>query len=112
MTPNTEPIETIRVTLRDADMRDFLAETSNVDEAIRQYCQAYANLIKRDYPQADVTVESGETNGGTFIYINDEKFGTAGSYRLDDLGAYDGAPERIAYLAEELTQDWDWLTVA
>lgn len=107
-------ITNIRVVLRDADMHDFLSEgltPEQTESAIEQYCQAYANLIKSAYPDATIEVESGDTNGGTFVFVNGAQFGNFGSYGTDDHDEFDGAPQYILDMADALVNDWDWLHV-
>jgi hypothetical protein len=106
-----ETITSIRVVVNEADLHDFLDETSDVDQAMNEYVVAYAKLIQCDYPGVEVEVEAGPTNGGDFIYVNDAMFGTFGSYSTEDHGEFDGAPEHIHRLPEELVNDWSWLTV-
>lgn len=107
-----ETITSIRVVVNESDLANFLAETSNVRQAMQEYVGAYTKLIQREYPGAEVKVEAGPTNGGDWIWVDGQRFGIGDHYTLDDLGGFGGAPKTIHQLAEELVQDWSWLTVA
>jgi len=94
----------IKVTLNDSDMHDFLSEgmtPEQTEKAITQYCQAYTNLIKREYPEAEVEVESGDTPMGTVITVD--------GMRPD--AEVDETVEVITNLADRLGNDWSWLQV-
>ena len=41
-----------------------------VQQAMTTYCETYAAILREEFPGVAVEVEMGETNGGTFIYVN------------------------------------------
>jgi hypothetical protein len=106
-----QTITDIRVVERAADVEFFVnpdgdQSPEQVEQAMTTYCETYATILREEFPGVTVEVEAGETNGGTFIFVNGVQFGTFASYTLEDHGEFNGAPEEIAYLAERIIARW------
>jgi len=106
-----QTITDIRVVEREADLEYFVNPDGDqppeqVQQAMTTYCETYATILREEFPGVAVEVETGETNGGTFIYVNGVQFGTFGSYTLEDYGEFSGAPEEINTLAERIISRW------
>jgi hypothetical protein len=100
-----EPITSVEVEIVENDLREFLAETSDVDTACEEYRAEYERRLSQRYPDAECKVTLGATNGmHDWYWINDERT-TAGS------GEYQDEIMWIENIANQMVNDWDWLTV-
>jgi len=107
----SEQVTTIVIREYAADLYDWANPDGDSDEAtvernVETYLVTAQRIIAGAYPEAEVTVEAGETNGGTFIFVNDAQFGTFGSYNTDDHGEFDGAPQDILDLLCRANDEW------
>ena len=111
ITMEQQTVTSIRVVERKCDLRDFVNPDGDqtpeqVERAMTTYCETYAAILREAFPGAKVEVETGDTNGGTFVWVNGVQFGTFGSYSLDDRGEFGGAPEEINDLAGRIMDRW------
>ena len=89
----------IEVTLREDDLAEFLAATSDVGEACEQYRAEYERRLKEAYPDAEVSVELGDPPGLTNrIYI-------------EPVELQDDQQPWVEDVANQMVNDWSWLTV-
>ena len=102
-----KPVKSITVVLRESDLAEFLADTSDVDAACAEYVEEYERRLTAAYPKTKCRVEFGETRGilGHAMYVN-EDYTTAGSGEFQDLVPW------IEDHANAMVNDWTWLTVA
>ena len=90
----------IEVTIREDDLAEFLAGTSDVDEACEQYRVEYERRLQEAYPDAEVSVELGNPPGLTDrIYI-------------EPVELQDDQQPWVEDVANQMVNDWSWLTVA
>jgi hypothetical protein len=102
-----EPITSITVELVENDLRDFLAETSDVDTACEEYRAEYERRLSAQYPDTKCRVELGETNGmDTWYTINGERTTAGSGEHQDEIGAIEHIADQVGNTME------DWLTVA
>ena len=88
----------IEVTVRADDLAEFLADTSDVDEACEQYRSEYERRLQEAYPGAEVSVELGNPPGLTDrIYI-------------EPVELQDDQQPWIEDVANQMVNDWEWLT--
>jgi hypothetical protein len=91
----------ITVTINEADLENFLSDCSDVDEACEQYRAEYERLLNAGDDSIEYTVELAETSGNT-------------EYAFDGFDAdFDEEAETrwIEDIANQLVNDWAWLTV-
>ncbi len=104
-----QTITSIRVVEREADLRGFVNPDDDltpkqVQQAINTYCETYAAIIRETFPGVEVEVETGETNGYTYVYVNEVRFDDGPN--RDDRGEFGGAPAEVFYLAERIIDRW------
>lgn len=104
-------IKSIEVTLHEPDLVDWLTMSvdrtdDEIEEAIANYCETYAELIVEAYPGAEtVSVDTAELAGHDEIAVNGVPFGRRGAYY--DYGDFGGAPEYIHRLEERMVDYWE-----
>ena len=90
----------IEVTIREDDLAEFLADTSDVETACEQYRAEYERRLQEAYPDAEVSVELGNPPGLTDrIYI-------------EPVELQDDQQPWVEDVANRMVNDWSWLTVA
>lgn len=96
-------MKTLRVVLHTPDVQDFLAENcTDIDAAVEQYRAEYERRLRAQYPDVDVNVEAGETNGmGDYVYVDGWRV------TASDCDEIPWIEQPLA----DMVDDWDWLTV-
>ena len=89
----------IEVTLREDDLAEFLADTSDVDEACEQYRAEYKRRLKEAYPDAKVSVRLGNPPGLT------------NRINIEPVELQDDQQPWVEDVANQMVNDWSWLTV-
>jgi len=92
-------IISIDVTVREDDLLEFLADTSDPAEAAEQYRAEYERRLAEAYPDAAVSVELGNPPGLTDRIM------------VEPMEEEEDEIPWIQDVANQMINDWDWLTV-
>jgi hypothetical protein len=96
---NEVEVTLIEVTLQESNLAEFLADTSDVDEACEQYRAEYERRLREAYPDAKVKVSIGNPSGmGDRIYN-------------EPVELQDDQQPWVEDVANQMVNDWSWLTV-
>lgn len=90
----------INVTIRKDDLLEFLADTSDPIEAAEQYRAEYEQRLIEAYPDAEISVELGNPPGLTDRIM------------VEPIEEEEDAIPWIQDVANQMVNDWSWLTVA
>ena len=92
-------IISINYTIREDDLFEFLADTSDPAEAVEQYRAEYERRLAEAYPDTEVSVELGNPPGLTDRIM------------VEPVDEEDAIPW-IQDVGNQMVNDWSWLTVA
>ena len=93
-------IISINYTIRENDLLEFLADTSDPAEAAEQYRAEYERRLTEAYPDAKVSVELGNPPGLTDRIM------------VEPMEKEEDAIPWIQDIGNQMVNDWSWLTVA
>ena len=93
-------ITSINVTVREDDLLEWLANTSDPAQAAEEYRAEYERRLIEAYPDVEVGVELGSPPGLTDRIM------------VEPMEEEEDAIPWIQDVANRMANDWDWLTVA